>query len=156
MEYGIKLNMRNLMTNGLMLVMLATGCSGGDKKMSYVFSSEVSEKLSVLSQAGPQGATMPLSNATSFQWDEVHIFPVSSSGKIINQQVGQKMFDDDAYYGESGTLMVFTDRDRIVHALSFAPPLYFNMGKKFTYSSDEAIVVAHTKDPGPYTLSFKE
>jgi regulator of extracellular matrix RemA (YlzA/DUF370 family) len=143
------------MVSGLLLMILVTACSGGND-MSYVFSSEVSEKLSVLSQKGPQGATIQLSDVTSFHWNKVHIFPESSSGKIINQNVGQKMFDDDAYYGERGTLMVFTDQDKIVHALSFAPPLYFDTGKKFTYSPQEAIVVAHTKDPGPYSLSFKE
>jgi hypothetical protein len=155
MEYGIELNMRKIIVSSLLLVVLVTGCSGGEE-MSYVFSSEVSEKLSEFSQKGPQGATILLSDVTSFQWDEVHVFPESSSGKVINQNVGQKMFDDDAYYGERGTLMVFTDHDKVVHALSFAPPLYFDSGRKFTYSSSEAIVMAHTKDPGPYTLSFKE
>jgi hypothetical protein len=155
MEYGIELKMRKIIVSSLLLVVLVTGCSGGEE-MSYVFSSEVSEKLSEFSQKGPQGATILLSDVTSFQWDEVHVFPESSSGKVINQNVGQKMFDDDAYYGERGTLMVFTDHDKVVHALSFAPPLYFDSGRKFTYSSSEAIVMAHTKDPGPYTLSFKE
>jgi hypothetical protein len=146
---------RNLMINGLLLLMWLTGCSGGEE-MSYVFSSEVSEKLSELSQNGPQGATVLLSDITAFQWDKVHVFPESSSGKVINQNVGQKMFEEDEYYGENGALMVFTNQDRIVHALSFVPPLYFDSGRKFTYPASEAIVVAHTKDPGPYTLSFKE
>jgi hypothetical protein len=146
---------RNIKISSLLLIILVTGCSGG-KEMSYVFSSEVSEKLSELSQNGPQGATVQLSNITTFQWDKVHVFPESSSGKIINQNVGQKMFNDDEYYGESGSLMVFTNQDRIVHALSFVPPLYFDSGRKFSYSVNEAVVVAHTKDPGPYTLSFKE
>jgi hypothetical protein len=149
------IKMRNSIVRSLLLIILITGCSGGEE-LSYVFSSEVSEKLSEFSQKGPQGTTILLSDITSFQWDEVHVFPVSSSGKVINQNVGQKMFNDDAYYGESGTLMVFTDQDKIVHALSFAPPLYFDTGHKFTYTSSEAIVVAHTKDPGPYTLSFKK
>jgi hypothetical protein len=147
--------MGNSIANGMLLLILVTGCSGGEG-LPYVFSSEVSEKLSLFSKQGPQGATMPLSDVTSFKWDEVHIFPVSSSGKVINKNVGQKMFDDDAYYGERGTLMVFTEHDKIVHALSFVAPLYFNMGNKFTYSHHQAIVVAHTKDPGPYSLSFKE
>jgi hypothetical protein len=155
MEYGIKLNIRNTIIGSLLLGVLATGCSGGEE-MPYVFSSKVSKKLSELSQKGPQGATVLLSDVTPFQWDEVHIFPQSSSGKLINRNVGQKMFDDDEFYGESGALMVFTDHDKIVHALSFAPPLYFDTGKKFTYTPSEAVVVAHTKDPGPYTLSIKE
>jgi hypothetical protein len=148
--------MQNKIVSSLLLVLLITGCSGDEEMISYVFSSEVSEKLSEFSQKGPQGATISLINVTSFQWDEVHVFPESSSGKVINLNVGQKMFDDEAYYGERGTLMVFTDHDKVVHALSISPPLYFDTGKKFTYSSREAVVVAHTKDPGPYTLSFLE
>jgi hypothetical protein len=143
------------MIRSLLLMIWLTGCSGGEE-MSYVFSSEVSAKLTELSQKGPQGATVLLSDITGFQWDEVHLFPVSTHGKVINQNVGQKMFDDDEYYGENGALMVFTHQSKIVHELSFVPPLYFDSGRKFTYPVSEAIVVAHTKDPGPYTLSFKE
>ncbi|MEJ2424299.1 MAG: hypothetical protein P8101_07515 [Candidatus Thiodiazotropha sp.] len=79
MEYGIKLNIRNTIIRSLLLGVLATGCSGGEE-MPYVFSSKVSKKLSELSQKGPQGATVLLSDVTPFQWDEVHIFPQSSSG----------------------------------------------------------------------------
>jgi hypothetical protein len=142
----------------LLLVFLATGCGESEMQQQkpYVFSSEVSEKLSVFSKQGPQGATMPLDDVTSFQWDEVHVFPGGSSGEVINKHVGQSIFDQSGYYAERWTLMVFTDQDRVVHALSFVPPLFFNTGRKFTYSRDEAIVAAHSKDPGPYSLIFKE
>ncbi|MET0045195.1 MAG: hypothetical protein ABW100_16930 [Candidatus Thiodiazotropha sp. 6PLUC3] len=122
----------------------------------YLFSSEVSEKLSEFSKQGPRGATYRLENATTFNWDEVHVFLGGTPGKIINQHVGQKMFDDNDYFGGRFTLMVFTDHDKVVHAVSFRPPLFFDISEKLSFSREEAIVFAHSDDPGPYSLMFKE
>ncbi|MES9832819.1 MAG: hypothetical protein ABW139_11335 [Candidatus Thiodiazotropha sp. DIVDIV] len=137
---------------------LIAGCDNSmtSKELPYIFSSEVLDKLSSFSQKGPQGATYRLEDATTFNWDEVHVFHGGESGRFINQHIGQKMFDDNDYYGERWTLMVFTDHDKVVHAVSFVPPLFFNIHKKVTFQRIEAIVLAHSKDPGPYSLMFKE
>jgi len=106
----------------------------------YTDTSEVLDKLSAYAEKSKAGDTVALEEMTAFDWDRVHIFLASTEANVINTAVGQTLLPADTYYGETGSLMVFTLKDQVAHAMVFTPPLYFYQGSRYSYTREEAVV----------------
>jgi hypothetical protein len=130
--------------------------SGCHRSKPYREESEVSQKLFEFSRKGPKGASIQLKEITSFSWDTVYFFLEGTKKKEINHTIGKKYFaKQEEYYSEPGPLMIFTLNNEVVHAIAFAPPLYFSgNGNKQGFSMDSAKITAYSKDPGPYMLEI--
>ncbi|MGI9452215.1 MAG: hypothetical protein ACR2QH_16485 [Geminicoccaceae bacterium] len=125
--------------------------------MPYTYESPVTEKLAEFADRGPRDEEMRLDAATSFDWDIVFYFLDGTPKKDINETVGLTLFaNESGRYYEHGPLLVFRRGDEIVHAVAIMPPLFISGTYRGSYRPDEAILIAHTKDPGPYSLRFSD
>lgn len=133
------------------------GCS--EEKMPEQSTLAVIEKLTKFTHQGPFGATMRLDAATDFSWDQVFFFQ-NPTIEDINDAVGQSVHLDDRVIGSlmsGAALLLFVEGDEIVDIIVVAPPLYLSGTSRRGYSTEEAVLLIHTKDPGPYvSLRFKE
>lgn len=137
------------------ILLIAMGC--GEKKMAYVTESPVLNQLSVLTLKGPRGATFPLSDTTSFDWDAVCFFLEGVKKEDVNEVVGRELFPSaDGRMFEPGPLLVFTNGGTVVHSVVVIPPVYLSGSNMRKYSRQEAVLEAYTKDPGPYGFRFVE
>lgn len=125
--------------------------------LPYETSSAVSERLLTFRQQGPQGAVQPLSNFTDFDWDTVYFFLEGTKKKVINRKTSSRFFKkDDDLYIQPGALLIFKSKNEVVHALAAVPPIAISGSNGKAYKYEEAMLYAHTKNPGPYRLRFTD
>lgn len=123
--------------------------------MPYDTDSAIMVKLEAFAKSGPHDATLPLAEATPFDWDDVFFFLEGTKKAEINRVVGLRVFkDEDSRIYEPGPLLVFTAGNKIVHAAIVMPPVHMAEPDRYRYSRQEAVLRATTRDPGPYMLQF--
>ena len=120
----------------------------------YEYDSPLTERLQEFHRSGPHGAERPLAQLTNFDWDTVYLFSEGNTYRHIDTTVGTTVFGRDGRYVEQGSLLIFTSKGQVVHAVALVPPIIH--GREHAYSRDDAVLRAITKDPGPYQLSFDE
>ncbi len=129
------------------------GCGAGGHP--YVYQSPTTEALQAFSQRGPRGAEMPLSDATAFEWDQVHYFSEGARHDQIEQALDQPLFGGrTGRVGEPGPLLVFVREREVVEAIAVIPPLFLSANASI-HASATAIVVAHSKPPAPHLLLLR-
>ena len=119
------------------------------------------DKLTAFVSSGPNGASARLDSMTEgFEWERVYAFKGVYPKDFMEKAVGQKLQLNDKVRTElssDSTLLVFLQGDRITHMDVIVPPLWLEgtMGKGL--DREQAILVVHTKDPGPYSaFRFKD
>ena len=129
--------------------------SCSDNSMPYQTSSALSEKLLEISKQGPQDALQRLDEVTDFSWDTVYYFGEGSLKTVVNETSGAAVFKNDSgrYHGHGGVL-VFKHGKDLAGVFAIVPPLLISGTDKKAYSIKDAVLIAHTKDPGPYLLRF--
>ena len=130
-----------------------SACSGDG--LEYVTGSETADRLFAFSRQGPQGTTIALRDHATFAWDRVFYFPKGTRHGEMESVVGAPVLDDpDERYLEHGALLVFVDEGVPVRALSMMPTLFMSGKSRQGYPRETATLIARSKDPGPYLLSF--
>ncbi len=139
-----------------LLAAVAEDCRGGKSsdmsKKPYQYDTPVAKRLEEFRRAGPRGQRRRLEELTDFEWDTVHLFGEGTPFKEIDETVGSPLFAREGRYTEQGSLLVFTNRGRVVHAVALVPA--FVTGSALTYPRASAVLEAYSKDPGPYQLTF--
>ena len=135
----------------IMLIVSVIAC-GMDNSVPQT-SSALSEKLLEISKKGPQGAQQRLEEVTDFNWDTVYYFEKGVLKTEVNETSDATVFKRDSgrYYGH-GVLLVFKYAREMVGVYAIVPPLFITGTSQKGYSIKDATVVAHSKDPGPYSL----
>ena len=90
---------------------------------------------------------------TDFAWDQVHLFDEGTEYRYIDDVVGTEVFDRGGRFRQPGTLLVFTLRGKLVHAVAVIAPLYVE-GCRHSYRRESTLVQARSRDPGPYVLDL--
>jgi len=116
---------------------------------------ETQTNLTIFIGKGPSGNTEKLANMTTFLWDNVYYFIEGTSKiqieRIIDVQLELDESAKNAMYS-ARSYLIFVKDNKIVNVITNTPELFITgeMGKAYTYQN--ALVVVHTKDPGPYTV----
>lgn len=121
---------------------------------------EMVEAVHAFASAGPQGATMPLDEATDFAWDRVYGFNGAVPDDLIARAIGGAFALDDRLKSELGsdsTIVVFTRDGEVVRQAAFGPlsptaPVWFRTPEdRGGYTPDEAVLTALSEEPGPHS-----
>ena len=137
-----------------LLLLGPLGCTTlGETTVPFVYESTTHDALRALSNAGPQGATTRLDQATPFDWDQVHFFPTGTKWQQVRETVGEDYAPGrTGRYLEPGPLLVFTQGSHRVSALSVIPPLHLSGSGVESHTPDTASVRVHSKPPAPHAL----
>lgn len=115
---------------------------------------DMQHKIESFAKAGPEGARLPLSEITDFEWDQVWGFNAALPIEVFRHRLGddytmseesQRKLSDD-----SG-ILVFTLNGEVVGEITTTPPVHFSGLKGDSFGADAGLTVA-TPDPGPYSL----
>ncbi|HVG48079.1 MAG TPA: hypothetical protein VM899_08095 [Rubellimicrobium sp.] len=114
----------------------------------------MTDALAAFAERGPQGAALRLDAATDFAWDRVHGFPGGATIEEMRRELGAGFKLDGAVKGRltpHSALLVFLLGGEVAREAVVGPPLFLVGLTGRGYGPDEAILMVHTRDPGPYT-----
>ena len=79
----------------------------------------LTDGIRLLAETGARGS---LTDLTDFEWDAVHVFAEGARRDEIEAAAGSPVVRDRRYY-DAGNLLVFTNGDDVVKAVSILPDL---------------------------------
>ncbi|MGE2689038.1 hypothetical protein [Mycolicibacterium pulveris] len=130
-----------MMLYAVLFCLAVAGCGlGGGPEVELTFDDPLEAKLSEVAE---RSEPVRLRDLTDFEWDEVHIFYEGDSREEVEDVVGAPVFRDK-FYGSSGSLMVFEDKDSVVKALALTGEQV--RADRPTWSADVLVV--------PYGLGY--
>ncbi|SMO45735.1 hypothetical protein [Paracoccus laeviglucosivorans] len=110
------------------------------------------DRIAAFLAKGPQGARLPLTEITDFDWDSVRPFYGAVARETFQQVLGDTAWLDDpaiADAGDEAVRLVFLKDGKVVGTAVATPPVWLLEVKEEPMGRDAALVVT-TPDPGPY------
>jgi len=133
----------------------SAGSGGG---ISVRTSSPTLTALETFSVQAPADGTMPLADATEFEWDRAWFFLEGSSRSRIEEKVGVSVLGEEAHADFGGPLLVFVHDGAVVEVDVAIPPLFVSAdGRSWVaLSPDSARVRAEGAPPAARLLTVLE
>ena len=116
---------------------------------------EMLEQVAAFTAAGPQGQRLPLTAVTDFEWDTVRGFSGTTPIALYRKALGEDFELDDAIIREltdDSAVLIFLKDGQVVRQEVFGPPVFLSGLNGEAWDRQHAILVVHTKDPGPYSV----